>query len=66
MYLEREELSRLIRLKYPNQIPIAYCVGGVRSALLSIIIEARMGIVTANYDGSIWEWASDPKLPLVI
>ena len=44
--------------------PIAYCVGGVRSALLALLIEARLGMSVANYEGSLWEWASDPVLPL--
>jgi thiosulfate/3-mercaptopyruvate sulfurtransferase len=45
--------------------PITYCTGGVRSALLAILLEARLGVVAANYDGSLWEWSADPSLPLV-
>jgi 3-mercaptopyruvate sulfurtransferase SseA len=37
----------------------------VRSALLAVLLEARLGIVAANYDGSLWEWSADPSLPLV-
>src|ERR1039457_4753559 len=38
----------------------AYCTGGVRSALLAVLLEARLGIVAANYDGSLCEWSADP------
>jgi thiosulfate/3-mercaptopyruvate sulfurtransferase len=44
--------------------PAVYCVGGVRSALLALLLEARLGILAANYDGSIWEWSANPRLPL--
>ena len=44
--------------------PITYCTGGVRSALLAVLLEARLGILAANYDGSLWEWSADPSLPL--
>jgi len=43
---------------------IAYCVGGVRSALFAVLVEARLGISVANYDGSMWEWSADPTLPM--
>jgi thiosulfate/3-mercaptopyruvate sulfurtransferase len=46
------------------QSPITYCTGGVRSALLALLLEARLGVVAANYDGSLWEWSADPALPL--
>jgi thiosulfate/3-mercaptopyruvate sulfurtransferase len=26
---------------------------------------ARLGVLAANYDGSLWEWSADPSLPLV-
>jgi thiosulfate/3-mercaptopyruvate sulfurtransferase len=45
--------------------PITYCTGGVRSALLAVLLEARLGVLAANYDGSLWEWSADPSLPLV-
>ena len=44
--------------------PITYCTGGVRSALLAVLLEARLGVLAANYDGSLWEWSADPSLPL--
>lgn len=49
----------------PAGSPVTYCTGGVRSALLAFLIEARLGIVAANYDGSVWEWSAHPELPLV-
>jgi hypothetical protein len=30
-----------------------------------MLIEARLGQLVANYDGSIWEWASKPELPMI-
>lgn len=44
---------------------VTYCTGGVRSALLAVLIEARLGRVARNYDGSLWEWSADPSLPLL-
>jgi len=52
---------------YPSKIGtpvVTYCTGGVRSALLAVLLEARLGIVAANYDGSLWEWSSRDDLPL--
>lgn len=68
-YVGAEELKRLAGFepqasKSPDR-PITYCTGGVRSALLAVLLEARLGVVAANYDGSLWEWAADPSLPLV-
>lgn len=62
-YVDKEALKKLVEPL--SQDPIAYCVGGVRSALLAVVLEARLGITTANYDGSIWEWSRDPSLPLI-
>ncbi len=45
--------------------PITYCTGGVRSALLAILLEARLGVLAANYDGSLWEYSANRDLPLV-
>jgi thiosulfate/3-mercaptopyruvate sulfurtransferase len=43
---------------------VTYCTGGVRSALLAFLLEARLGTVAANYDGSLWEWSSREDLPM--
>ncbi len=32
--------------------------------ILTILIEARLGIRSANYDSSMREWFRDPKLPV--
>jgi 3-mercaptopyruvate sulfurtransferase SseA len=69
-YVGAEELKRLAGLgpaasKGSPDRPITYCTGGVRSALLAVLLEARLGVVAANYDGSLWEWSADPSLPLV-
>jgi thiosulfate/3-mercaptopyruvate sulfurtransferase len=69
-YVGAEELRRLAGLDPPpsngsRDRPITYCTGGVRSALLAVLLEARLGVVAANYDGSLWEWSADPSLPLV-
>ena len=45
--------------------PITYCTGGVRSALLAMLIEARLGVVCANYDGSMLEWSRKTELPIL-
>jgi thiosulfate/3-mercaptopyruvate sulfurtransferase len=68
-YVDVDELQRLAGLgptaSIRSERPITYCTGGVRSALLAVLLEARLGVVAANYDGSLWEWAADPSLPLV-
>jgi thiosulfate/3-mercaptopyruvate sulfurtransferase len=69
-YVGAEELERLAGMGPPASKgsrgrPITYCTGGVRSALLAVLLEARLGVVAANYDGSLWEWSADPTLPLV-
>lgn len=45
--------------------PLTYCTGGVRSSLLAVLIEAHLGLVPANYDGSMWEYSAKAELPLV-
>lgn len=68
-YVDADDLQRLAGLgpSAPRGAErlITYCTGGVRSALLAVLLEARLGIVAANYDGSLWEWSADPSLPLV-
>ncbi len=49
----------------PEDRPVVtYCTGGVRSALLAFLLEARLGVVAANYDGSLWEWSAREDLPM--
>jgi len=62
-YVDAATLRRLAG--DPPGSPVTYCTGGVRSALLALLLEARLGVVAANYDGSVWEWSSHPELPLV-
>jgi thiosulfate/3-mercaptopyruvate sulfurtransferase len=64
-YLDAAELARRIGPIPPGAEIVTYCTGGVRSSLLAMLIEARLGRIVANYDGSIWEWSADPKRPLV-
>jgi 3-mercaptopyruvate sulfurtransferase SseA len=69
-YIGAEELVRLAGLSPIGKTgssgrPITYCTGGVRSALLAVLLEARLGILAANYDGSLWEWSADSSLPMV-
>lgn len=61
-YVDAHELRALVGPLAAS--PVTYCTGGVRSALLALLLEARLGIAAANYDGSLWEWSADPTLPL--
>ncbi len=68
-YVGADELMRLAGLGTEGENrrgdrPITYCTGGVRSALLAVLLEAHLGILARNYDGSLWEWSADPSLPL--
>lgn len=65
-YIEAAELERLLSgaAGAKGERPISYCTGGVRSGLLALLMEARLGTVVANYDGSIWEWSDQPDLLL--
>lgn len=64
-YLTADALRSLVG-PLPEDVPlVTYCTGGVRSALLAFLLEARLGLVAANYDGSLWEWSDDESLPLV-
>ncbi len=62
-FIDKKSLENLVILK-KESTPIAYCAGGVRSALFAMIWEARTGELISNYDGSIWEWSAKPELPL--
>jgi thiosulfate/3-mercaptopyruvate sulfurtransferase len=64
-YASAEELLRLAGPIPREAALVTYCTGGVRSALLAFLLEARLGLVAANYDGSLWEWGDDESLPLV-
>ena len=43
---------------------VAYCEVGVRSCLIALLHEAYTGLVIANFDGSILDWALDTELPM--
>ena len=62
-FINAEDLKRLIGTEVKDN-SITYCTGGVRSALFALLLEAKLGILTANYDASIWEWSNDDKLPI--
>jgi thiosulfate/3-mercaptopyruvate sulfurtransferase len=66
LLLRGEKLRERVRASGidPSQKAIVYCTGGVRSALVTEVLRAN-GIDALNYDGSMWEWAADEKLPLV-
>jgi len=64
-YVAAAELSRLVGALPPDAELVTYCTGGVRSALLAVLLEARLGRPARNYDGSLWEWSADPDRPLV-
>jgi thiosulfate/3-mercaptopyruvate sulfurtransferase len=66
LLLRGEKLRERVRASGidPTQKAIVYCTGGVRSALVTEVLRAN-GIDAVNYDGSMWEWASDEKLPLI-
>lgn len=63
-YVDAEGLRARVGLVDASSTPIAYCVGGVRSALLAVVLEARLGVLVRNYAGSIWEYATEEELPL--
>ncbi len=56
---ERGELAAL--LPDIEQAEAFYCAGGVRSALGSILVEARFGRIVRNYDGSMWDWEENTR-----
>jgi thiosulfate/3-mercaptopyruvate sulfurtransferase len=43
---------------------VALCTGGVRSGFAYAVLRHLGAAEVANYDGSMWQWASDPALPL--
>lgn len=62
-YIDEHQLQSLVG-ELPPPV-VTYCTGGVRSALLALLIEARLGQVAKNYDGSLWQWSSRSDLPLI-
>ncbi len=64
-YVDAETLAALVGPLDPATPPVTYCTGGVRSGLLTVLLEARLGVPAVNYDGSLWEWSADASLPLV-
>lgn len=63
-YLDAADLARRVGPLPPDAEIVTYCTGGVRSALLAILLEARLGRRARNYDGSLWEWSARAELPL--
>jgi len=64
-YVDAQELAGLVGRLPPDSEIVTYCTGGVRSALLAVLLEARLGRNVRNYDGSLWEWSRREELPLV-
>ena len=48
----------------PDQEVAVYCTGGVRSGHLFFVMKLLGYPRVRNYDGSYWEWAADPALPV--
>ena len=48
----------------PDREVAAYCTGGVRSGHLFFVLKLLGYPHVRNYDGSFWEWAADPSLPV--
>lgn len=48
----------------PQQRIILVCSGGVRSAAAYAVLRSAGCRNVANYDGSMWEWAGLPALPM--
>lgn len=64
-FLSSNELeSILLKGRKPTGDIIAYCTAGIRSALLAVLVEARLGVTIKNYDASIWEWSAIDSKPM--
>ena len=48
----------------PESEVAVYCTGGVRSGFLYFVLKLLGYPNVRNYDGSFWEWAADPELPV--
>lgn len=62
----RPELEAALKAKGigPEQDNVSYCTGGVRSGFVYFVLRHLGWPRQRNYDGSMWEWASHPELPL--
>eukprot|EP00928_Gymnodinium_smaydae_P072121 TRINITY_DN55540_c0_g1_i1.p1 TRINITY_DN55540_c0_g1~~TRINITY_DN55540_c0_g1_i1.p1 ORF type:complete len:344 (-),score=34.83 TRINITY_DN55540_c0_g1_i1:77-1108(-) len=62
----RDVLGRLREAGWQRSRGLAaYCTGGIRSAFFWAVLR-ECGLEASNYDGSMWEWAADPSLPMSI
>jgi thiosulfate/3-mercaptopyruvate sulfurtransferase len=63
--LPKAELRKLLEAQGLRlDLPVAvYCTGGIRSGYAFFALKAA-GVAVSNYDGSFWEWAQDPSLPI--
>lgn len=50
---------------HPARAIVTYCVGGVRSAHMLVMLRALGFANVRNYDGSWYEWSADPARPIV-
>lgn len=48
----------------PEHEVVTYCVGGVRSSWLFLLLQTAGYPTLRNYVGSWWEWGGDPTLPI--
>lgn len=48
----------------PGKDTVSYCTGGIRSGFVYFVTRLLGYPRTRNYDGSMWEWADHPDLPL--
>ncbi|OCJ55046.1 hypothetical protein A6U94_26925 [Agrobacterium tumefaciens] len=64
--LSREQLSDIFRSVTPlnGERIVTYCGGGVASTYGALALEVLGYENTAEYDGSLNEWISDPGLPM--
>lgn len=64
--LPRDQLQGLLSARgiTPDKQIVPYCTGGVRSGFAAAVLTELGYPRVANYDGSMWEWSSDPARPL--
>lgn len=64
--LPPEELKKVLEAHQVSTTDslVVYCTGGVRSGFAFLALKAAGVQKVANYDGSFWEWAADPALPV--